>query len=272
MSFQHVENLFVDAVTPVAWQPPGMPPGLMIRMLGEDPESGMLTAVVDAPEGWQAPPLTPAVNLEVYMLDGALALGDVTLRPGFYSYRVAGDSLGALSAPAGCSAIVRFAATPAFSESETGEGRPLHADAVPCLDTWQEPWIDPLSASAPSEDFRAGVMVKMLRRDTETGATTHLAGLMPGWFMPGQELHPVIEENYCLSGDVHIADVDGEPGYTMQPGCYLARPPGVAHGPIVSKNGNVNLIFAHGPLGIDYVRHPDAEQMIRRHLQEFPWI
>jgi hypothetical protein len=95
---------------------------------------------------------------------------------------------------------------------------------------------------------------------------------MPGWFMPGREVHPVIEENYCLSGDVHVAEVAGKTGYTMVPGTYLARPAGIAHGPIVSKNGNVNLVFAHGPLGIDYVRHPDADALIRSHLEGFQWM
>ena len=71
---------------------------------------------------------------------------------------------------------------------------------------------------------------------------------------------------------MHIADVAGAPGYTMLPGTYLARPPGIAHGPIVSKNGNVNLIFAHGPLEIDYVTHPKADHLIRRHLEGFPWV
>ena len=66
---------------------------------------------------------------------------------------------------------------------------------------------------------------------------------MPGWYAHGLEVHPIFEENYCLSGDVNIGEVDGGDGYTMTEGCYLCRPPGIPHGPISSKNGNVNFCY-----------------------------
>ena len=271
MAFSHVEDLELADVPPRAWQPANLPPGLELQILGNDPETGALTGVLSVPDGWSAGQVKSTSAFELYLLDGAIEIDGAILPPGHYCFRAGGDIMGTLASHGAARAIVRFHGTPEFLAAP-GE-KPLIAEAsVPHLDTWTEPWVDPLTASEPSEDYRAGVMVKMLRCDPETGATTHLAGLMPGWFMPGQEVHPVFEENYCLSGDVHIADVAGAPGYTMLPGTYLARPPGIAHGPIASKNGNVNLIFAHGRLEIDYVTHPKADHLIRRHLEGFPWM
>jgi hypothetical protein len=89
--------------------------------------------------------------------------------------------------------------------------------------------------------------------------------------MPGMEVHPVYEENFCLSGDVNIGEVEGGSGYTMTPGSYLCRPPGIAHGPLASKNGNVNLTYAHGRLGITYKDNPRSMDLIQRHLTNYRW-
>jgi hypothetical protein len=272
MAFSHVEGLDVATVTPAAWTPPGLPDGITIQVMGEDPDTGAVTAVLHLPAGWSSStPIACAAEQELFVLGGVLVQGQATMRGGGYSAHPAGEGQGEWRSPEGCRMIARYTSTPEFATARASAGA-AHPLTVEAVDSWALPWIDPLAASAPSEEFRTGVMVKLLRRNDETGASTHMAGLMPGWFMTGQEVHPVIEENYCLSGDVHVADVAGKPGYTMTPGVYLARPAGVAHGPIVSKNGNVNLVFAHGFLGIDYVVHPDADALIAAHLDQFPWV
>lgn len=271
MTFSHVEGLDVARVEQTKWIPHGLPRGIGIRVLGEDSETGAVTAVLELPTGWSAPAIACTAAQEFFVLDGCILQGEALLRAGGYSAHPAGEPQGVWSVPMRCRLIARYSATPIFKAACKAKPH-FHPAMIPGLDTWAAPWVDPLTASAPSEAFRAGVMVKLLRQDESTGASTHLAGLMPGWFMLGQEVHPVIEENYCLSGDVNVGEVAGGPGYTMTPGFYLARPAGVAHGPIVSKNGNVNLVFAHGLLGIDYVHHPQAEAMVAAHLEQFPWV
>jgi hypothetical protein len=74
-----------------------------------------------------------------------------------------------------------------------------------------------------------------------------------------------------LSGDVNIALVDGAAGYTMTQGSYLCRPPGIPHGPISSKNGNVNFCYTPGKLGIDYEELDNDEGLIFDYLRSYPW-
>ena len=85
-------------------------------------------------------------------------------------------------------------------------------------------WSDePTRCFRPKPTYRQGLMVKVLHTNEDTGASTHLAGLMPGWYAHGLEVHPIFEENYCLSGDVNIGEVDGGDGYTMTDATYVGR-------------------------------------------------
>lgn len=247
---------------------PGLPPGLRVQVLSDDPQTGALTGVVHVPAGWSSDgSRASAAAMQLFVLEGELSIGPDVLLPGGYCYHPAGSAQGAWRAARSTRMLAIFEGAPAFAPA----GAPPDPRALPSVDSWSLQWTDPLAASAPSEDYRTGVMVKVLRVDPDTGSSTHLAGLLPGWFMPGLEVHPVYEENYCLSGDVHIGMVGDGPGYTMTEGVYLCRPPGIAHGPILSKNGNVNFCYTHGLLGIDYKPHPEGDALIRRHLHTYPW-
>ncbi|MFZ9690274.1 MAG: DUF4437 domain-containing protein, partial [Phycisphaerales bacterium] len=249
---------------------PALPPGAMLRVLSDDPLSGAMTAILELPAFFSTKDtaLACSSDLQLFLLDGDLWLGEDRLGPGGYCFHPAGSPHGDWYCETTVRALLILGAHASFAPTRS---LTKHPRAIAAIDSWALQWIDPLAASDPSTTYRTGVMVKMLREDPDTGSTTHLAGLMPGWFMPGLEVHPVIEENYCLSGDVHIGLVDGEPGYTMTEGVYLCRPPGIAHGPILSKNGNVNFCYTHGRLGIDYRESPQSETLIRNHLQNFPW-
>jgi hypothetical protein len=223
------------------------------------------------PAGWSTTaPVVCDASVEIFVLTGTVRIGSESLRPGHYAYHPAGSPLGEWAATSNATALFIFDATPHF---RTVAKNALRSDSncIAHLDTWAMQWGDPLAASEPTEDYRTGVMVKVLRLDPNTGASTHLAGLMPGWFMPGTEEHPVSEENFCLLGDVHIGVVDRQSGYTMTRGTYLGRPSGVVHGPIVTKNGNINFCKTHGRLGIKYAHHPDAAAIIENHLVNYPW-
>jgi len=193
---------------------------------------------------------------------------DRVLRPGAYSYYPAATPQPARSVATRATVFAIYGAAPIYTaaaaESAEREGVIEHADI------WRVPWQDPLKVSEPSEEFNPGILIKMLRVDPATGEQVYLAGLVAGWYMPGIEVHG-FEENYTLSGDVHIGQVDGGPGCTMTPGSYMSRPPNIPHGPIVTKNGNVNLVHVLSKMIINYQAHPDAETMIRSHLETYPW-
>jgi hypothetical protein len=269
MAKQHVENLNVHAVMPRPWAPAGLPGGASVRVLSEDPVTGGVTAVVELPADFDSKlPVAPDMEIQCFVLDGRLQLGEKTLPPGGYCFHPPGSPMGQWQTRDVTRVLVIASASPSFHPTASKVCPP---DAIELVDSFAAEWIDPLKAADPSTTFRTGICVKVLRVDAVTGGTTHLAGLLPGWFMPGMEVHPVYEENYCLCGDVHIADIAGHAGYTMTEGAFLCRPPGIAHGPVVSKNGNVNLVYAHGRLGIDYVEHPNAKALIDSHLYDSPW-
>lgn len=270
MAKRHVENANAHLIPATPWGAAGLPPGATLRVLSDDPLTGATTAILELPAQFstRGTALVCSTDLQLFVLEGELRYGNGRLAVGGYCFHPADSPLGDWQCTAALRALLIIGAHATFLPTRSGLA---HPQAIAAIDSWALQWIDPLAASDPSTTYRTGVMIKMLREDPQTGSTTHLAGLMPGWFMPGLEVHPVTEENYCLSGDVHIGLVADEPGYTMTEGVYLCRPPGVAHGPILSKNGNVNFCYTHGRLGIDYLKSPQSETLIRDHLRNFPW-
>ncbi len=269
MPKQHVEDLNVANVPLVAWAADGLRHGVGVRVLSKDADTGAFTGVLELPAGYRsAAALECSAEMQWLVLDGEISIGDERLRAGSYCYQPACALQAEWHVRAAARVFAIFSGTPAFRPASATQA---DARAIANLDTWALEWIDPLKASDPSRPFRPGVMVKLLREDPVTGASTHLAGLMPGWYMPGMEVHPVYEENFCLSGDVHLGEIGDKPGYTMTVGSYLCRPPGVPHGPLVSKNGNVNLTYCHGRLGIEYRDNPRSAALIDRHLTHYRW-
>lgn len=270
MSKDHVENLDAATVRPIAWSPPGLPSGAQVRYLSRDNETGGFTGILELPSLFDSgAELTTEPEIHLFVLSGTLDFDGGTHTTGGYCYFGAGSGTGRWRVSDALRAIIIVGSTPRFAPLKLSSRSTRDANLA--LDSWELPWVDPLKASDPSSPFRMGVCVKILRIDSTTGASAHLAGLLPGWYMPGMEVHPVYEENYCLSGDVHIGEVGNVPGYTMTEGLFLCRPAGIPHGPIVSKNGNVNFVYAHGRLDIDYQDNPRSHALITSHLRNYPW-
>ena len=64
-----------------------------------------------------------------------------------------------------------------------------------------------------------GISVKLLRRDTESGASSSLVRFAPGTTFPAHD-HPAGEEVYVVDGEVRIGS------HLMKTGDYLYTPPG----------------------------------------------
>ena len=266
------ENLDAFSVAPQPWTPQGLPTGVTIRVLNRDDETGGVSAVVEWPAGWRwhGPGYCEA-DQELFVLDGRMKIGGQVLASGCFSYFPKGVLQAGWEVIEPCRAFAMFDLEPRYrlADQSTTEARTEHT--VACLDSWAMDWENPLDASAPSDSFRPGIFVKVLRQCPDTGASTHLAGLMPGWYAEGIEVHPVREESLVISGDVNIGQVNGEPGYTVGVGGYYSRPAGIPHGPLSSKNGNVGLVHSDGLLGIDYQSNPRARELIMSHLHQYPW-
>jgi hypothetical protein len=272
MARPQTENLNSADVTPMPWQPSGLPQGIAIRSLNEDPESGAVSGILEIPAGWQwTSSGYCAADQEFFVLEGELQIGDHLLQPGGFCFYPNGVLQPPWRAQSACELFAIFDARPAYVAAAESMPDADVSAAEPFVDSWAMDWFDPTSASDPSVAFRPGIFVKVLRHDVTTGTSTHLAGLMPGWFAEGIEVHPVHEESLNISGDVNIATVNNEEGYTCTVGSFYSRPAGVPHGPLASKNGNVGIVHTEGLLGIDYQTDATAMDRIMTHLKTFPW-
>jgi quercetin dioxygenase-like cupin family protein len=269
MAKRHIENSNSYNVTWHEWDLPLLGKNIGRRLLTDDPENGAFTAVVELPAQLDSKNVLACTSeFQIFVLTGELKFDDIVMQSGAYCYYPPNSPHGRWRTTSRTSFLMICEKEPIFFVPESID--PLK-DSVRYIDSWNLEWKNPLDVSDPSNLYRQGLMVKILRQHPITGASTHLAGLLPGWFAKGLEVHPIYEENFCLSGDVNIAIVDGAPGYTMTKGTYLCRPPQIPHGPISSKNGNVNFCYTPGKLGIDYQECDDDERLIFDHLRTYPW-
>ena len=110
--------------------------------------------------------------------------------------------------------------------------------------------------SLPTTDGNVpGPVFKVLSTDADSGGSTILIHLPPGWRDEVLDWHPCSEEGLVLGGTVTLADRR----YT--PGVYLYRPPGILHGPAAVP----------GDDGVTIVQRFSSELRILRYTgDEFP--
>ena len=269
MAKRHIENANWRELSSEPWGHRALGNHVNHRMLTDDPVNGGYTGIIEVPRRFDSRKVLACTSeFQAFILEGTLLFDDIEMHPGTFCYYPRNSPHGRWRSSESSRFLIICDSKPSFYEAKT---KIIAHNSVRMLDSWKLNWVNPLDVSDPSNEYRQGIMVKVLRTNPETGASTHLAGLMPGWFANGLEKHPIFEENYCLSGDVNIATVDGAEGYTMTEGSYLCRPPGIPHGPISSKNGNVNFCYTPGKLGIDYQDIEDNDYLIHDHLRNYPW-
>ena len=225
----------------------GVRPGIEAKILSRDPDDGAASLLVRYPVGWNEPvPPVLAVDEEVLVLDGALTVGDRSHGTMGYAHLPGGCVRGPMAAPAGAVALVFFSGTP--RPGPAGGYDP--ARLLPGVDALAIPYTGNFHPQFPP-----GAGRKMLFQDPATGDQTWILGTLPLRWAERSEVHPVVEEMYLLSGEVH-----GNRG-VMRPGAYFWRPPLVAHGPYGSLTGNLYFFRTKGgPLSTDYV---DPERPFR---------
>lgn len=192
-------------------------PGTRARELFVDSRHGVSTLLLDLPADWRwNAGGAPGKSVEIYVLEGEIALGDLTLLSGNYAYLPPGSTGLPMASARGARllyvlddadprAVIR---TPLFMSREV----------VP----WQ-------SLADTAAD--AGWQRKILREDPGSGAATYLLSIGPGR-RAGWHASPVRTEGFLLSGDDQLAEcvagaaVVGE----YAPGGYFRRPAGAVSG------------------------------------------
>ena len=232
---------------------PGVRDGARIRLLSVDPSDGGCSLMIQYPPGWRrdrSEVLT--ADEEFFVVSGTLTIGDQVYGRYGYGHLPAGHHRHGMSSSEGAVVLTFFSAHPESREASS------HAAG------WQEErlvaHVDALAGEWGGNfhpQFPPGAGRKWLRRDPVTGDDTWILGTMPIRSGRRAEKHPVVEEMYLLSGELH-----GHLG-VMRPGAYFWRPPEEWHGPFGSLTGNV-LLFrtVGGPLTTEY----------REEETEFSWF
>jgi glyoxylate utilization-related uncharacterized protein len=205
-------------------------PGTRAKGLLGDPNTGRFSALLLLPQQWRwNTGAAPGKSVEIFVLQGEIAVGDLTLRPGNYAYLPPGSTGLSMSTLQGAqllyflndadpSAVIQ---TPLF----------MSRDVVP----WQ-----PLTEDA----LDAGLQIKELRADPGSGARTYLLKVEPGATQPWQK-SSVATEGFLLSGDYrHSECINGKVvtgDYT--PGGYFHRPAGVVNGGALSGSAEGAVWF-----------------------------
>jgi hypothetical protein len=222
--------------------------GALRKTLSRDEGDGAQTdllAITDPQQGVLASPC------DFYVLHGRGTVGGQPYGPGTYVFAPAGSEVDWQPA---AGRTVLFAGHHGIPEVHAGQSEQTATVRAPS----REEWVD--MSWRGDEAQPADVKIRWLRND-EAG-TVFLVGMLPGYRAPLEEMHPVYEESFKLTGDLLL----GRRG-VVRPGGYFFRSPGSWHGPLYSHTGNVSLIRKNG-LGSTTYRDPregcDLETLIPR--------
>jgi quercetin dioxygenase-like cupin family protein len=190
-------------------------PGTRAQPLFLDGREGVASLLLTLPGDWDwNAGGAPGKSVEIYVLEGEIRLGDVTLQSGNYAWLPPGSTSMPMSTEAGAQllyfvddadphAVIR---TPLFTSREVVPWQPV--------------------------DGSAGVQRKVLRSDPGSGATTALVRVAPGTGKAGWRASSAATEGYLLSGDYRVSACVGGEAVTgdYAPGGYFRRPAGAVTG------------------------------------------
>lgn len=236
--------------------------GGQIKVLSVDHETGASSLLMRLPPGFQRPAGYYTTVEELYILEGDLTIGAAYYKRGLYSYLPAYETQEAWRSEAGCLALVFYNdGPPIFNAGNTPARQGAEHEERILLDTEQIAWTIPHVVGPPP-----GIVNKVLRMNTDTGAMTFLFACVPIWDYPKLEYHDCVEEIYCIIGDIWMGNAG-----TMTAGSYFWRPPYLTHGPFYSRGGGAFFARTDGELINHYTDDPhrtpeknQAEAMAQR--------
>ncbi|WP_394730094.1 cupin domain-containing protein [Altererythrobacter sp. GH1-8] len=193
--------------------------GLLLRTALRNSSDGSYAAKVTflADEKMGSGPI--GRDYHIYVLEGEMRFGEVTLGQGDLAYLPQGTDVGGLSGTVGTTYLM-------FGRAKRKE--PVAAGEAVFVRAADVEWRKGTVAAAGGAD--AELLIKPLWTDAETGARVHLVKIAPGVTVPW-EIHPSAEEGYLLEGDYKLAEClpSGRRDYSYNEGGYFYRPGGVMH-------------------------------------------
>ena len=228
----------------------GARPELDMRILSIDDEGGDSSTMLKWPAGWsRTEPEHLDCDEEFLVLEGSIQINDILYRKHDYAHLPRGYLRTSQSSAKGAVTLSFFSSEPhAIQSDKVGNGLDParlveHVETITherMTDVWEKfdtPDWDP-----------TGTFHKSLYEDPYTGERTWMIGMAPHWGTNLCEIHPVIEEEFSILGDLCF------PMGNFRDGGYFWRPPGIQHGPFASWGGSLHIVRCKGgPFATEWV-------------------
>ncbi len=242
MSRPHVEFIQSQVLPFRQGMPGDARSGLESRILSIDEGAGDSTLQLRYPPGWAGPGAHYLdVHEELFVLEGALEINGRTYGKHDYAHLPAGYYRASMSSPAGA-VVLTFLSGEAHAHEAGSHGSMFDERLlVEHIDTRRMEGQTGERKHMKSGNWDpSGTVHKKLFQNPESGELTWLIGMMPYWSTPRTEIHPVVEEEFAILGDICF------PLGMMRDGGYFWRPPGIEHGPFATWGGCLHLCRCKG--------------------------
>lgn len=235
----------------------GLPPA-EFKQLSFDEQTGARTLLATLPAGWTQPSGYHSADLEIFVVDGGINVGDRPLGRYAYAYYPAGTAH-SFGTKEGATVLLFWSGAPDYIPAATSRAgaKPGAIDGIAYHDV-------PTTTPSALPKFRdepimknSPVHVKLLRSDPATGAATWIASAPGGYPIMSGEGHLPLwassrswEEGYMLAGDLTIAEClpQGQVAGTYAPDGYFFRPAGIAHGGLSQFSDSYSVwLYRSGP-------------------------
>lgn len=241
----------------------GLTPGISAAVMSRDVADGSVTYLADVKPQWtrrESGYFDSA--LEILVLAGSLKIGTETLIRGCYTYLPGGVCHGPMVSDIGAEFFLMFHGAPAFKVSTSDRPKAKSNQAIRNHDILRAPWDDSRAYDGrPKDEIPAGLKVKYIRTDPETGAYTLMCYQPPTWRDRKLEVHDTWEELILLEGDYQMGLAGMVTG-----GTYIFRQGHIPHGPQATRYGSVWFGRGEKEINFDYQEVDWADGMIEKYM------
>jgi len=211
------------------------------KQLSFDDQTGARTILVKLPPGWKQPPGYHSADMEMFVVDGGVSIGDRPMGRYAYAYYPAGYAH-TFATEQGATVLQFWSGPPDYIPSATSRPGIDAAGAVDGLAYNDVPTQGPNSLPKSRDEpvmENSPVHVKLLRVDAKTGQKTWIETTPGGYpVMSGEGDLPLWsssrtwQEGFLLAGDMTVAEClpQGQVAGAYAPDGYFFRPAGGAHG------------------------------------------
>lgn len=242
------------------------------RTLSIDDTDGSSSTILRYPAGWSRnTPHVLQADEEIFVLEGAMTINGVTYTKHCYAHLPKGYVRTNHSTEKGAVVLTFFSAEPAAEDRGSSTDDFDDRKLIELIDTQKmSPHTGKRKHMNSGDWDPSGTTHKKLYEDPDTGELTWLIGMAPGWWTAKAEIHPVVEEEFAILGDICF------PIGVMRDGGYFWRPPGIEHGPFATWGGSLHLCRCKGgPFATDWQEtdgpdwHPEYRPILPPEYQAY---